>query len=294
MTTTLERAAATAPSSVAGRRPIRVGRTVANVIAVIWAVVWVFPIYWMVSNALRPTTAIGSGPDLLPTPFTVSNFHRVLSSSDFWAALRMSSTIALLTVVVALVTAFFAAIAISRFRFRGRKGVIIAVVVIQMIPAEALFVSQYKMLDAWSLLNSAIGMTLLYAGANIPFTVWMLKGFVDNVPQELEQAAMIDGCSRFSAFIRISLPLLWPGLVAAGIFSFLAAWNEFTLALVILTNREDQTLPLWLGTFQPKLQGTDWGGMMAGSTVMALPVVILFAFVQKRIAEGMVGGAVKG
>ncbi len=115
-----------------------------------------------------------------------------------------------------------------------------------MIPAEALFISQYRMLDGWNLLNSVVGLSILYLGSSVPFTIWMLKGFVDGVPFELEEAAMIDGCSRAKAFMTVTLPLLASGLVASGIFAFLAAWNEYTLALITLTSDGSQTLPLWL------------------------------------------------
>ncbi|MFT4234003.1 MAG: carbohydrate ABC transporter permease, partial [Microbacterium sp.] len=126
-----------------------------------------------------------------------------------------------------------------------------------------------------------------------PFTVWLLKGFVDGVPADLEEAAMLDGCSRFMTFMRITLPLLAPGLVASSIFAFLASWNEYTLALVMLTANDSQTLPLWLTSFSGMNQSTDWGGIMAGSTLMALPVVILFVSVQRHMVAGMTAGSVK-
>jgi N,N'-diacetylchitobiose transport system permease protein len=205
----------------------------------------------------------------------------------------MSSMIALIVVFGALLLAFFAALALSRFRFRGRGTVILAVLIIQMIPAEALFISQYRMLDGWNLLNSVLGVSLLYLAASIPFTIWMLKGFVDGVPIELEEAAMLDGCSRFAAFLRVTLPLLGSGLVASAIFSFLAAYNEFTLALIVLSANDSRTLPLWLQGFSGQNQATDWGAIMAGSTLIALPVIVLFMFVQKRMATGLTAGAVK-
>src|SRR5690606_31860872 len=129
-------------------------------------------------------------------------------------ALRLSATITVLTVVLTLAAAFFASLAVTRFRFRGRKGFVLTVLIVQMIPAEGLFISQFKMLEGWQLLNTVAGLTLLYVGAVVPFTIWMLRGFVNGVPIELEEAAMIDGCSRFRAFVKVTLPLLAPGLVA--------------------------------------------------------------------------------
>lgn len=294
------RRARRAPRETSNRKkPLgqRIGRGVLTAIAIIGGLIWLFPTYWMFNYSLLGKDQLASRtPQAGPWPPTLSHYADILKSDSFWSALRMSLLIAVLTVIVALLFAFFSALAISRFRFRGRRILIVAVLVIQMVPAEALFISQYRMLDTWHLLNSVIGMTILYVGASLPFTVWMLKGFVDGVPVELEEAAMIDGCSRMGAFFRVTFPLLGSGLVASGIFAFLAAWNEYTLALVMLTKNSSRTLPLWLSAFTgggPDQQ-TDWGLIMAGATLMAIPVIILFAFVQGRMATGLVGGAVKG
>src|SRR5690625_171971 len=208
-------------------------------------------------------------------------------------ALGVSVGAASLTVVVTVFASLAAALALARFGFRGKKGLIIAILVVQMIPAEALFISQYRMLDGWALLNSVAGLSLLYIGGVLPFVVWMLRGFVQGIPVDLEEAAMVDGCSRVQAFFRVTFPLLAPGLVSTSVFAFLHAWNEYTLALVVLTG-DMQTLPLWLRSFQQGLQGSDLGGVMAGSVLIAVPVMILFAFVQNRMSSGLVSGAVKG
>lgn len=274
-----------------GRTSIRM---IGNAIAIVFGLLWIFPLYWMLNTAfLTPDQIQARVPSLFPVNGTFENFGTVLTDPNFWSALRMSLSIALIVVVAALVFGFFAALALSRFRFRGRGSLIVAVLIIQMIPAEALFISQYKMLDGWGLLNSVLGMSILYLGANVPFTIWMLKGFVDGVPIELEEAAMLDGCSRMGAFFRITFPLLGSGLVASSIFSFLASWNEYTLALVSLTSDSSRTLPIWLTGFSGMNTVTDWGGVMAGSTLMAIPVIVLFMFVQNRMATGLTAGAVK-
>lgn len=272
----------------------RLTRIVLGTVSVVFGLVWLFPVYWMVNSAfLTSDQLFGNTPTLFPIGGTVDSFRKVLADPGFWSALRMSLSIALAVVVAAIVVGFFAAIALARFRFRSRATLIVSVLVIQMLPAEALFVSQYKMLDSWGLLNSVLGMTILYLGANAPFTIWMLKGFVDGVPVELEEAAMLDGCTRMGAFFRITFPLLGSGLVASAIFAFLASWNEYTLALVALTADQKATLPIWLQGFSSQLAGTNWGGVMAGSTLMAIPVIILFMFVQNRMASGLTAGAVK-
>jgi N,N'-diacetylchitobiose transport system permease protein len=152
------------------------------------------------------------------------------------------------------------------------------------------------MLSTAGLLNSVIGISVLYTAAIVPFTVWMLRGFVAGVPVELEEAAMIDGLSRTRAFWRITLPLLAPGLVASGVYAFLQAWNEFTVALVALPAESSQTLPLWLRGFLAASanRGVDWGQVMAASTLLAVPVIVFFLVVQSRMTSGLVSGAVKG
>lgn len=282
---------ARAPRARRRRSP---GRIALDLVAIAFGLVWLFPVYWMVDAAfLTPEQLSSRTPTWFPVGGTLDHFARILGDGRFWSALRMSTLIALVVVAGSLAFGVVAAFALSRFRFRGRTSMIVAVLVIQMIPAEALFISQYRMLDGWGLLNSVLGLSLLYLAANVPFTIWVLKGFVDGIPVELEEAAMLDGCSRVGAFRRVTLPLLGSGLVASSIFSFLAAWNEYTLALVTLSADESRTLPLWLQGFRGQMQETDWGGIMAGSTLMALPVVVLFLIVQKRMATGLTAGAVK-
>ena len=150
------------------------------------------------------------------------------------------------------------------------------------------------MLDGWQLLNTIIGLTFVYIALVLPFTIWTLRGFVNGVPAELEEAAMIDGCSRTGAFWRVTFPLLAPGLVATGVFAFIQAWNEFVFALVIMTRPESETLPIWLRSFVQVTKATDWSVVMAASTLMAVPVIIFFLLVQRKMAGGQMSGAVKG
>jgi N,N'-diacetylchitobiose transport system permease protein len=149
-------------------------------------------------------------------------------------------------------------------------------------------------LDSWHLVNAVLGLSIVYVAAILPFTVWMLRGFVSGVPVELEEAAMVDGLSRTQAFFRITFPLLAPGLVAAGVYGFLQAWNEYTLALVVMTDPADRTLPLWLQGLLEVNKATDWGVVMAGATLISVPVIVFFLFVQKRMSAGLVAGAVRG
>lgn len=277
---------------------IKLGRVLLTVLAVVLAIVWAFPVYWMVNSAFISNAVLQQfTPHFFPgADFTASNFAGAISDGSFFGALGMSVSITLIVVFFCLIFAFLGAVAISRFKFRGRKTFVLALLLIQMLPAEGLFIAQYKMMSSVGLLNSIVGVSVIYIAAVIPFTIWMLRGFVAGVPAELEEAAMVDGLSRFQAFMRITFPLLAPGLVASGVYAFLQAWNEFTVAVVLLPAEAAQTLPLWLRGFvqASATRETDWGQVMAASTIVAVPVIIFFLLVQGRMTSGIVGGAVKG
>jgi N,N'-diacetylchitobiose transport system permease protein len=273
-------------------RPLRLA---ANATGLLAFLLCVFPVYWMANSSFLPRNRIRNPePSWLPLDGTLDNYRRIFEGDQFLDALRSSLLVTGLTVVVALAFAFLAAMAVSRFRFRGRMSFVVTLLVIQMIPVEALFISQYKMLEGMNLLNTVVGLSLVYVASVLPFTIWTLRGFVAGVPYELEEAAMIDGCSRIQAFLRVTFPLLAPGLVATGVFGFIQAWNEFTLAVVVMSREDRKTLPVWLSIFTDVNRGTDWGAIMAGSTLIAIPVVVFFLLVQGRMVAGLTAGAVKG
>lgn len=266
-----------------------------SIVAIVAALIWAFPVYWMMNSSMLSSATLESfTPTFVPFGGSFANYANVVDGT-FFTALSISVAVTLIAVFCCLLFAFLASVAISRFRFRGRTSFVLAILIIQMLPAEGLFIAQYKMMSELGLLSNVLGLSLLYIAAVVPFTVWMLRGFVTGVPAELEEAAMVDGLSRTQAFMRITLPLLAPGLVASGVFAFLQCWNEFTVALVIM-NAENQTLPLWLRGFvqQSTSRAIDWGEVMAASTIVALPVIVFFVIVQGRMTSGLVAGAVKG
>ena len=280
---------------MSGPRSRRWKRVGINAAGAVVAVVALFPVYWMVLTSFKRNSEVRTlTPSFLPRNPTLNNYHKVFEREYFWTAMRNSLMVTVTVVFLALAIAFFAAVALSRFRFRGRTWFLIAVIGIQMIPAEALIISLFQVLDGRDLTNRIIGLSLTYLIFVLPFTIWTLRGFVSGVPLELEDAARVDGASRFGAFMRVTLPLVAPGLVATGIFAFILAWNEFIFALVIMNRPQTQTMPVWLQAFNEGARGTDWGGVMAGSTVMALPVVIFFLLVQRKVTAGLTAGAVKG
>ncbi len=272
-------------------------RLIVGGFAIAVALGWAFPVYWMINSSfLSQGTLTRLEPTFVPFGGDFDNFRTVIFSSGFLNALGNSAAITGITVLVAIVFAFFAALAISRFRFRGRRSFLLVVLIVQMLPAEALFIAQYKMIASLGMLNTVIGVTIIYTAAVLPFTVWMLRGFVLSVPAELEEAGMVDGLTRNQAFMRITFPLLAPGLVASGVYAFLQAWNEFAIALILLPAGDAQTLPLWLRSYisESAINTTNWGEVMAASALVAVPVIIFFMFVQGRMTAGLVGGAVKG
>ncbi|MEV7085475.1 carbohydrate ABC transporter permease [Streptomyces sp. NPDC093085] len=265
-----------------------------DVLGLLVAAVIGFPVYWMVLTAFRPATEILQlPPEFWPSHPTLANFTRALHTGTFWANVRSSAVIGLGTVLVSLLVGALAAFALARFRFTGRKAFTVVILTVQMIPLAALVIPVYLLLNEAGLTDSIAGVILVYLVFTLPFTVWMLHGFIAAIPVELEEAAMVDGCGRLGAFARVVLPLLAPGLVATSVFAMVQAWNEYVLVYVLLSTPEKQTLSIWLVSFQTSF-GTDYGGLMAGATLTALPVVVFFLTVHRKIAAGLATGAVKG
>lgn len=271
------------------------------VLSIIVFVCSVFPVYWMLNTSFKPNAdVLQPEPQWFPENFTLRNYVTVLfepsrpDRANFPSAFMTSLAVTSLTLVICLVFAFLGALAISRFRFKGRRQFVIAILIVQMIPGEAMMFTIFGMIDDWRLLNTVLGLTIVYLAGVLPFTIWTLRGFVAGVPADLEEAAMIDGCTRGQAFWKITFPLLAPGLVSTGVFAFIQAWNEFLMALIIMQGPGSYTLPIWLRAFQQATQATNWAAIMAGSTLLAVPVVIFFLIVQGRMTGGLVSGAVKG
>ncbi|MFJ9150078.1 carbohydrate ABC transporter permease [Streptomyces sp. NPDC102270] len=252
-----------------------------------------FPVYWMLNTAFKPAKdAIDPDPSLLPTGITFSNFSRALDIADFWGPVGRSLIVSLSVVVIGIVVGTLAALAISRFAFRGRKVVIVGILAVQMVPLVAMIIPVFLLLNDLDQYDKLSGLIITYLTFILPFTVWTLRGFIVNIPKELEEAAMVDGCSPTGAFLRVVFPLLAPGMVATSVYAFIQAWNEYLYALMLLSQK-NQTATVWLGNFSTK-NGTEYAPMMAGSTMMAVPIVVLFLLVQRKMAAGLTAGAVKG
>ena len=257
-------------------------------------VVMIFPVYWMVSTAFKTGPNIFSySPKWLPIPATLANFGDAIHRQYFWQNVRNSLIVVIVVVTLSLALAFLAALALAKFRFYGRKAFIVITIAVLMVPLNALIIPLYITLSRVHEVNKLSGVIITYMTFVLPFAIWTLRGFILGVPRELEEAAMVDGTTRFGAFVRILLPLVAPGLVATSIFAFIQAWNEYIIAYVLLSSPEKQTLTVWLASFTTN-RGTEWGPLMAGATLTAVPVVIFFLLVQRRIAFGLTAGAVRG
>jgi len=258
------------------------------------AAVMLFPIYWMVATAFKPGRDILSlTPKWVPNPVTLQNFQDAVTRPYFLDDVRNSLVVVGVMLVLALAISFLAAVATARFGFRGRTAFLVMVIGVQMVPLNALIIPLYLMLDRAGQVDALPGVIAVYLAVVLPFMVWTLRGFVANIPVELEEAAMIDGCTRVGAFFRITFPLIGPGLVATAIFGFIQAWNEYIVAYVLLSSPDNQTLTVWLASFTTN-HGPEWGPLMAAATLTGLPVVAFFLLLQRHLAGGLTAGAVKG
>jgi N,N'-diacetylchitobiose transport system permease protein len=273
----------------------RTNRAAWNAVGIALFVVMVFPVFWMISTAFKPDDQINS---LTPTWFaghpTLQHFTDAIHRPFFWDSVKNSLIIVLVAVGVAMVLAFLAAVALAKYRFTGRKLFVVLMIAIQMIPGTGLIIPLYVVLARYHQVDTLTGVIVLYISAVLPFSVWTLRGFILGIPTDLEEAAMVDGSTRLGAFVRILLPLVAPGLVATSVFAFITSWNEYIFARVFLNDQAKQTVTVWLSYFQGTSRNVDWGGLMAASTLTAIPVVVFFLLIQRRIAFGLTAGAVKG
>ncbi|UCR88671.1 carbohydrate ABC transporter permease [Mycetocola spongiae] len=252
-----------------------------------------FPAYWMMSSAFDARAGSGN-QGIVPAEFTLDNFIYVINDGGFGVFLRNSVIVAFATVLISAVLALLASVAVARFKFKFRTGILLMILVVQMVPLEALVIPLFVQVRDLQLLNTLLGLVIVYVAISLPFGIWMLRGFVAAVPVELEEAAYLDGASWWRMFRSVMLPLVMPGLVATSVFSFITAWNEFIFAMTMLQgSTENYTVAIGLKQFFGE-HSNEWGYVMAASTLITIPVMIFFILVQGKLSSGLVAGAVKG
>ena len=258
------------------------------------AALMLFPIYWMVATAFKPGQDILTlTPKWFPAPFTLQNFQDAITRPYFLDDVKNSLIIVGVMLALALAIGFLAAVGAARFGFRGRTAYLVMIIAVQMVPLNSLIIPLYLALDGVGQVDALPGVIAIYLAAVLPFMIWTLRGFVANIPVELEESAMIDGSTRVGAFWRITFPLVAPGLVATAIFSCIQAWNEYIIAYVLLSSPHNQTLTVWLASFTTN-HGPEWGPLMAAATIIGLPVVAFFLLLQRYLVGGLTAGSVKG
>ncbi len=262
-------------------------------------VVVLYPVLWVVKMALSPSQGFAGGALPIPTSVTLANFTAVATTTTsdgsllFLRQLLNSLVVASATAVVGVTIAATAAWSLSRWRFAGRDALISGFLLTQMFPSVLMAIPLYLLLDALHLLDSLGGLVLVYATTSVPFSIWNLKGYFDTIPAELEEAATLDGASRWTTFTKIILPLARPALAVTGLFSFMTAWNEFILAATLIGDERAYTLPVVLNGYVGEF-GAEWGKFAAGAMIVSVPVIALFFFLQKQLVEGLTAGGVKG
>ena len=279
---------------VAGRSPAMTG--VWNTVALAFAVVMGFPIYWAVITTFKTNKdLITKQPTFWPSKFSFESYKVIFGDSEFLPSLLNTLGITLGAVVLGLVVGFLAAVAVARFNFRGRNFFIVTMLIIQMVPLLAIIIPLYIVMKNANMTGTLIGVILAYLVFTIPYVVWTLRSFIVNIPKELDEAAMVDGCTKWGAFIRIILPLTLPGLITTGVYTWIQAWNEIIVANVLLSTGGHKTSMMWLTFYSTTpTRGADYGAQMAGALMVSLPVIILFVIFQKKVSAGLTAGAVKG
>lgn len=277
------------------RRRRKRPRWIAHTIAVVFSVIWIFPVYWMVNTAFKPRSeSMTSTPLFLPGHPTIHNFIIAFTQADFLVYLRNSAIVVVGAVALSILLGLFAAAALSRFRFTGRRPIMVVILVVQMLPGSALLIPQFLIFSQIGLIGTYVGLMLAYVAAVLPFTIWVMRGFFLAIPFEVEEAARIDGATTWQVLTKVLFPLVMPGVIASGVFAFISAWNDYLVAYTFMQDQSHYTLPVWLASFTTITSGTDFGGQMAASVLFSLPVVVFFMIIQRNLVSGMSAGAVKG
>ena len=276
-------------------RPKRLGMTIAHRAAILLYIAFaIFPLFWLVKVSVTPNDLLYSeGVKMWPSRATLDHFAFVLEHSDFPLFFRNSMIVSVSTAVIVTILSSIGGYALSRFTFRGKLWIVGLMLLTQMFPLVMLIAPIFKILSPLGLTNSLFGLILVYVAFNVPFATFLMQSFFDGIPKDLEEAAMIDGATRFMAFRQIILPLTLPGMAATLGFVFTAAWSELLFALMLISGVDASTFPVGLLSFVSKFS-VDFGQMMAAGVLALIPACIFFLLIQRYLVQGLTAGAVKG
>ncbi|MBT1094460.1 carbohydrate ABC transporter permease [Streptomyces sp. WAC 01325] len=271
-----------------------VGRVVKFAFLGVWLLFTVFPLYWITVTSLKAPGDIFQFPlAYWPERFSLENYSGLFGTADFGTYLTNSLIVSTVAGATATAISMLSAYVLARFEFRTKSALLMAALVTQMIPSFIALGPLYLLMTDLQLVDNRFGLILVYIAVCIPFCTVMLRGFFENIPDALEEAAMIDGLSRFSALFRVLLPVMRPGIIAAFIFNFVNCWNELFLSVTLMNSDSNKTVPTALNGFISSFN-IDWGSMSAAAVLTILPTMLLFAFASRHIVQGLTSGAVKG
>lgn len=272
-----------------GKIARRAGTTI---LALLFCVVWFFPVYWMIITAVKPRDEImTTTPVFWPTHLSFDNFIVAVTQTSFLTNLKNSVVVTAISIVLSIIVAFFACAALTLYRFRGRKPIMVFVLAVQMTSGG--IIPQFIIYNQLGLLNKYSGLILAYIAMVLPFAIWNMRGFFLNIPKDIFESAAVEGANDWQILWKITFPLAAPGIVSTSVFAFINAWNDYMIAYTFMKDQSKYTLPVWLSSFSTPTMGTDFGGQMAASVIFSLPVVVFFMLIQRNIMKGVTTGAVK-
>jgi len=274
-----------------GLTPLSILRVI---VLVLFFMFMFLPIFWMILTSFKPVDEIVTMPlKYLPDKFTFVNYIKLFTGTEFPNYFKNSMIVSVSCGIFTSIIAIFAGYSLARFKFKGKSITLFMFLSVQMVPIVVIIIPLFLIFAKINLINTLEGLALIYIVLNIPFCTLMIRGFFERIPVALEEAAMVDGCSRFGALIRIILPVMLPGIVATFVFAFIGAWNELFFSIMFINTESIKTLPVGIYSFIGKFE-IDWGSMSAAAVLALIPVFVMFGMIQKYLVQGLTSGSVKG
>jgi len=275
------------------RLPRRVCRAIHAVTVVVLSILLLFPVFWMISTSFKPTMEIfAAPPHWIPKHPTLEGYRAILGQARYITYFFNSYFISSMVTIVCLSLGTLAAYGFSRMEIKGKQALLFGTLILQMFPGVVLIIPYFNLAKRFHLFNTYTGIILADCSFLLPFCIWMLKSYLDSIPSDLEEAAMIDGCTRLGAMLRVTVPLMLPSLVAVGTWCFLGAWNEYMFGMTLTTGWEKAPVTVGMAEFFGQF-GMNWNSIMGVGTLSSIPLMLIFIFLQRYLVQGMTAGAIK-